>query len=80
MELRPDASVYAYLRELHGDITGAPLGPAPALGEGVNFNIGAEDSNLTTNGIYTIFSFLAAAHNGKNRRHIDCNEPSANPC
>jgi hypothetical protein len=61
-------------------VAGALLGQVPALGDGVNFNIGAPGSNLTANGIYTVFPFLPTPHSGRNRRHIDCDEPQANPC
>jgi len=59
---------------------GALLGPVPNLGDGVNFNIGAPGSNLTANGIYTVFPFLPTPHDGRNRRHIDCGEAGGNPC
>jgi len=52
----------------------------PRLGDGTNFNIGAEGSNLTANGIYTVFPYLPTPHDGRNRRHIDCGEPLANSC
>lgn len=63
-------------------VAGFLLNPAgtPRLGDGVNFNIGAEGSNLTTNGIYTVFPYLPTPHDGRNRRHIDCGEPLANAC
>ena len=61
-------------------VAGALRGPVPALGDGVNFNIGAPGSNLTANGIYTVFPFLPTPHDGRNRRHIDCDEVGANPC
>jgi hypothetical protein len=61
-------------------VAGALLGPVPALGDGVNFNIEAEGSNLTDNGIYTVFPFLPTPHDGRNRRHIDCGEPNARQC
>jgi hypothetical protein len=61
-------------------VAGALLGPVPKLGDGVNFNIGAKGPNLTSNGIYTVFPFLPKAHDGRNRRHIDCGERLANPC
>ena len=63
-------------------VAGFLLDPAgtPRLGDGVNFNIGAEGSNLTANGIYTVFPYLPTPHDGRNRRHIDCNEPLANAC
>ncbi|MFZ0257102.1 MAG: DUF4331 domain-containing protein [Gammaproteobacteria bacterium] len=61
-------------------VAGALLGPVPNLGDGVNFNIGAPGSNLTANGIYTMFPFLPTPHEGRNRQHIDCDEAGANPC
>jgi hypothetical protein len=63
-------------------VAGFLLNPAgtPALGDGVNFNSGAEGSNLTANGIYTVFPYLPTPHDGRNRRHIDCGEPLGNPC
>jgi hypothetical protein len=50
------------------------------LGDGVNFNIGAPGTNTTANGIYNVFPFLPTPHDGRDRRHIDCNEALANPC
>ena len=35
---------------------------------------------LFTRGIYTVFPYLPTPHDGRNRRHIDCGEPLANPC
>ena len=67
------------LRVVAGKLIGTPEGNL-LLGDGVNFNIGAEGSNLTANGIYTIFPYLPTPHDGRNRRHIDCGEPLANPC
>ena len=61
-------------------VAGALLGAVPALGDGVNFNIGAQGTNVTANGIYRKFPFLPTPHDGKNRRHIDCGESGANPC
>lgn len=61
-------------------VAGALLGPVPNLGDGVNFNIGAAGADLTDNGIYKVFPFLPKAHDGRNRRHIDCGETDANPC
>lgn len=61
-------------------VAGALLGPVPRLGDGVNFNIGAPGSNVTANGISTVFPFLPTSHDGRNRRHIDCGEAGANPC
>ena len=67
------------LRVVAGKLIGTPEGNL-ALGDGVNFNIGAESSNLTANGIYTVFPYLPTPHDGRDRRHIDCDEPLANPC
>jgi len=61
-------------------VAGALLGPVPNLGDGVNFNIGAQGGHLTDNGIYTVFPFLPTAHDGRDRRHIDCGESGANAC
>jgi hypothetical protein len=61
-------------------VAGALLGPVPALGDGVNFNIGTRSSAVTGNGIYVRFPFLPSPHDGRNRRHIDCGERLANPC
>ena len=62
-------------------VSGILLDPTvPNLGDGVNFNIGAPGTNLTGNGIYTVFPFLPTSHDGRNRRHIDCAETGANPC
>jgi len=69
------------LRVVAGILRNPPVvPPVPALGDGVNFNIGAVGSNITANGIYTIFPFLPKPHDGRDRRHIDCGEPGANPC
>jgi len=67
------------LRVVAGKLIGTPEGNL-ALGDGVNVNIGAEGSNVTANGIYTVFPYLPTPHDGRNRRHIDCGEPLANPC
>jgi hypothetical protein len=61
-------------------VAGALLGPVPALGDGVNFNIGAQGSNLTGNGIYAVFPYLPTPFDGRNRRHIVCGESDANAC
>ncbi len=61
-------------------VAGIVLGPVPRLGDGVNFNTDARSSNITPNGIYTIFPFLPTPHDGRNRRHVDCDESGANPC
>jgi Domain of unknown function (DUF4331) len=61
-------------------VAGALLGPVPRLGDGVNFNIGAPGTNVTANGISTVFPFLPTPHSGRDRRHVDCGEAGANPC
>jgi hypothetical protein len=50
------------------------------IGDGVNFLQGAPGSNLTPNGISTIFPFLPTPYDGRNRRHIDCGETGGNLC
>lgn len=54
-------------------------------GDGVNFLAGAPGvvgADITANGIARNFPFLPTPYDGKNRRHVDCNEtgPGANPC
>ena len=66
------------LRVVAGKLIGTPEGNL-ALGDGVNFNAGAPGSHVV-NGIYTVFPYLPTPHDGRNRRHIDCGEPLANPC
>ena len=46
----------------------------PNLGDGVNFNVGALGSNVTSNGISTAFPFLPTPFDGRDRRHIDSGE------
>jgi hypothetical protein len=53
------------------------------IGDGVNFLEGAPGTvgvDITANGIARNFPFLPTPYDGKNRRHIDCGEPGANPC
>ena len=54
------------------------------VGDGVNFLAGAPGVigvDITSNGIARNFPFLPTPYDGKNRRHIDCNEkPQSNPC
>jgi Domain of unknown function (DUF4331) len=53
------------------------------IGDGVNFLADAPGTvgiDITENGIARNFPFLPTPHDGKNRRHIDCGEPGANPC
>jgi len=53
-------------------------------GDGVNFLVGAPGTigvDITANGIAKNFPFLPTPYDGKNRRHIDCNEkPFSNAC
>lgn len=54
-------------------------------GDGVNFLAGAPGAggpSVTGNGIAKEFPFLPLPYDGKNRRHVDCDEtgPGANPC
>ena len=53
---------------------------AAHAGDGVNFLQNAPGSGLTANGIAKNFPFLPMPYDGRNRRHIDCGEPAANPC
>ncbi len=58
---------------------------AAKVGDGTNFLAGAPTfpgAELTANGIAKNFPFLPTPYDGKNRRHVDCNEtgPGANPC
>ena len=77
-------------------VAGALLGPIPALGDGVNFNINAPGANVsdgpgygsvpgnhldtTKNGIAGEFPFLPTSHDGRNRIHVDCGEDRGNRC
>jgi len=54
-------------------------------GDGVNFLAGAPGVvgvDITANGIAKTFPFLPTPYDGKNRRHVDCDEsgPGGNPC
>jgi hypothetical protein len=58
---------------------------AAHIGDGVNFLADAPGMvgvDITKNGIAREFPFLPTPHDGKNRRHVDCDEmgPGANPC
>jgi len=58
---------------------------ANKAGDGVNFLAGAPGItgvDITANGIAKNFPFLPTPYDGKNRRHVDCDEtgPGANPC
>ncbi|HEX6138098.1 MAG TPA: DUF4331 domain-containing protein [Casimicrobiaceae bacterium] len=57
---------------------------AARVGDGVNFLAGAPTTGiaLTANGIAKEFPFLPTPYDGRNRRHVDCDEsgPGANAC
>src|SRR5262249_37397564 len=50
-------------------VEGFNVFPNNRLGDGVNFNIAAPGTNVTSNGIYTKFPFLPTPHSGRDRRH-----------
>ena len=53
------------------------------VGDGVNFledAPGAGTALVTANGIAKSFPYLPPPFDGRNRRHIDCDELGANPC
>ena len=53
------------------------------VGDGVNFLPDAPGTvgvDVTQNGIARQFPFLPNPYDGKNRRHVDCDETGANPC
>jgi Domain of unknown function (DUF4331) len=62
------------LRVVGGILVADDPAAFPRLGDGVNFNVGAESSFVTGNGIYTIFPFLPTPHAGRSPRHMDCGE------
>ncbi|GJL76316.1 DUF4331 domain-containing protein [Nitrosomonas sp.] len=83
----PDPAGFPNGRRPNDDVTdiatrvvGGPAFIEARVGDGVNYLADAPGSNLTTNGIYTIFPFLPTPQDGRNRRHIDCAEMDANPC
>jgi hypothetical protein len=58
---------------------------AAKVGDGVNFLAGAPGdigTDITANGIARNFPFLPTPFDGKQRRHVDCDEtgPGGNPC
>jgi hypothetical protein len=82
---RPNDDVTDIALRVVGGILVAPDPAAfPRLGDGVNFNVGAESSQITANGISTVFPFLPTPHAGRSPRHMDCGEqalyPDVNPC
>lgn len=79
----PDAAAWPNGRRPNDDVTdialrvasGVLLGAGNArLGDGVNFNIGAPDGDITANGIAQHFPFSPTPHDGRDRRHIDPGE------
>ncbi|GJL73769.1 MAG: hypothetical protein NMNS01_29680 [Nitrosomonas sp.] len=83
----PDPAGFPNGRRPNDDVTdiatrvvGGPAFVEARVGDGVNFLEDAPGSNLTANGIYMVFPFLPTPQDGRNRRHIDCDEMGANPC
>ena len=74
-----DDVVDVALRVVAGALVGSKVGGL-AIGDGVNFNAGAQGTNVTNKGLYTVFPYLPTPHDGRNRRHIDCGETGAQPC
>jgi hypothetical protein len=73
------------LRVVAGILVADEPASFPRLGDGVNYNVGAQSSLVTANGIYTVFPFLPTPHAGRNPRHMDCGEQAlypadVNPC
>lgn len=59
------------------------LSDAPGAGTSDGPGYGSTDGNLldvTANGIAKEFPFLPTPHDGRDRQHIDCDEPGANAC
>jgi hypothetical protein len=77
-------------------VVGGPNYISARAGDGVNFladapGAGTSDGpgygtvagnrlDVTPNGIAAEFPFLPTPHDGRDRRHVDCGEPGANPC
>lgn len=81
----PDPAGFPNGRRPNDDVTDIAIrvvgGPAfNRVGDGINFLQDAPGSNVTANGIYTVFPFLPTPHDGRNRQHIDCDEAGANLC
>lgn len=57
----------------------APGDPAANDGPGYG-SVPGNRLDITTTGSAKEFPFLPTPHDGRNRRHIDCGEPDANPC
>ena len=67
------------LRVVGGILVADDPAAFPRLGDGVNFNVGAEGSFLTANGIYGQFPFLPTPHGGRSPLHMDCGENALYP-
>jgi hypothetical protein len=90
--LSGDKAGYPNGRRPNDDVTDITIRVAGGLkfiaahaGDGVNFLAnapGVVGVDITSNGIARNFPFLPTPYDGKNRRHVDCDEtgPGANPC
>ncbi len=90
--LSADKAGYPNGRRPNDDVTDITIRVAGGVnyinaraGDGVNFLAGAPGQvgvDITKNGIARNFPFLPTPYDGKNRRHVDCDEsgPGANPC
>jgi hypothetical protein len=91
-KLSNDKAGYPNGRRPNDDVTDITIRVAGGLifiknhaGDGVNFLAnapGVVGVDITANGIAKNFPFLPTPYDGKNRRHVDCDEtgPGANPC
>jgi hypothetical protein len=91
-KLSSDLAGYPNGRRPNDDVTDITVRVAGGLifinnhaGDGVNFLAnapGVVGVDITANGIARNFPFLPTPYDGKNRRHVDCDEtgPGANPC
>ena len=57
------------------DAPGAGTDDGPGYGDIIGNRL-----DVTDNGIAKEFPFLPTPHDGRNRQHIDCDEPGGNPC
>jgi Domain of unknown function (DUF4331) len=90
--LSPDPAGWPNGRRPNDDVTDVAIRVVGGVnyitaraGDGVNFLAGAPGAvgvDVTANGIARTFPFLPTPYDGKNRRHVDCDEsgPGANPC
>lgn len=79
----PDVAAWPNGRRPNDDVTdialrvvsGVLLGTGNArIGDGVNVNVAAPGTGLTTNNVSMQFPYLPTPHDGRNRRHIDPGE------